>query len=277
MAEAEGVEEGTERIALVIEYDGTDYSGFQVQANARTVQGELEEALRKLLRRQVRVKGASRTDSGVHAEGQVVAFDADAGYAGAVYRNALNYYLPEDIRVKAVYRVRPDFDPRRNATSRTYEYRILNTPAPSALRRCFVHWVSEPLDVERMGEAAMALVGTHDFAAFTVPCAATKGTIRHVYKYYVERRGELVVVVSEANAYLYQQIRRAAGVLLRIGKGEIGTEEIEELLLRKQCGSAGPLLPARGLHLVRVSYPDFPPVFGVDDDKKVQDISGKAV
>lgn len=277
MGAAKGAWEEAARIALVVEYDGTNYKGFQVQANGRTVQGELEKAVHKLLGRQVRVKGASRTDSGVHAEGQVVAFYANAGYVEDVYRNALNHYLPEDIRVKAAYRARPDFDPRRDATGRIYEYRILNTAAPSALRRCFAHWVREPLDVERMRKAATALVGTRDFAAFTVPWAAAKSTTRQVFRWDVERRGELVVVVSEANAYLYQQIRRTAGVLLRIGKGEIGTEEIEELLLRKQCGAAGPLLPARGLHLVRVNYPDFPPASGVDDDKEVQDISGKAV
>lgn len=268
MAQRTGAAEERKRLALVVEYEGTDYNGFQLQSNDRTVQGELERALEQLLQTPTRVKGASRTDAGVHARGQVVSFESVADYTEEVYRNALNHYLPEDIRVVSAHTVPWEFDVRRHATSRVYDYWIANTAAPPALHRNFVHWERRPLDEGRMGEAAQKLVGTHDFVAFTVPEALGRSTVRRVYKWEVERREELILIRSEANAYLYQQVRRTAGALVRVGAGESTVEEFEALLEGKQCGSAGPLLPARGLFLVRVKYPDFPPVSGVNDDKE---------
>lgn len=268
MAQRGGEAEDSRKLALIVEYEGTNYKGFQLQSNAETVQGKLEQALEQLLGRPTRVKGASRTDSGVHAEGQSVAFESEAKYSESVYVNALNSYLPEDIRVREAHVVPRRFDPRRHATSRIYEYRMLNTAAPPALLRRFAHWVRQPLDTEMMAQAAGKLVGTHDFVAFTVSQATGKSTLRHVYKWEVERQDDAVLIRSEANAYLYQQIRRTAGALVKVGTGESTTQEFEELLEGKQCGSAGPLLPAKGLFLVRVNYPDFPPVSGDKDDQK---------
>lgn len=264
------------KLALVVEYEGTGFQGFQVQASARTVQGELEEALKRLLGVPTRVKGASRTDAGVHAQGQVVTFETGAEYPEEVYIQALNYYLPEDVRVREAYHVPLGFDARRHATSRVYEYRMLNASSPPALLRRFVCWVREPLDEVRMNEASQRLVGVHDLAAFTVPQALGKSTVRRVFGWDVARKDDLVVMKTEANAYLFQQIRRTAGALVRVGTGESTIEEFERLLEEKRCGAAGPLLPARGLFLMRVNYPAFPPECGVKDAKE-QDISRQTV
>jgi tRNA pseudouridine38-40 synthase len=263
---------GKRKLALIVEYDGTNYRGFQYQSNARSVQGELEQAVERLLGVNTRIKAASRTDTGVHAEGQVVTFETDATYTETVFLEALNHYLPEDVRVKAVYRVPWEFNPRKDAYSREYQYRILNTKASSALLRNLAHWERRTLDIERMQQAAQRLVGEHDFRAFTVPQGIGKSTCRKVYRWDVEREDNVVVITSEANAYLYQQIRRTAGALVKVGLGESNVEDFERLLEEKWCGSAVPLLPARGLFLVRVRYPDFPPESGVNDDKDNQDI-----
>jgi tRNA pseudouridine38-40 synthase len=268
MVSQEGESNTKKKLALVVEYEGTDYQGFQVQANAETVQGELEESLERLFKAPTRVKGASRTDAGVHARGQVVTFETRSEYPEKVYVQALNYYLPKDIRVRAAYRVPPEFDARRHAISREYEYRILNTPTPSALMRRFVCWIREPLDVEKMSEASQCLVGTHDFVSFTTPQALDKSTIRRVFRWSVEREENLVIMKAEANAYLFQQIRRTAGALVKVGTGENTIEEFKRLLEDKVCGAAGPLLSAAGLFLVRVNYPSFPTTHGVKDAKE---------
>ena len=265
MAQRGGEVTEKRKLALIIEYEGTNYNGFQFQPNVATVQGELEQALEQLLGKPTRIKGASRTDTGVHAQGQVITFESEASYPESVYVNALNSYLSEDIRVRSAYAVPQEFDARRHATSRVYEYRMLNTATSPALLRRFAHWVREPLNVDAMAEAARKLVGVHDFVAFTVPQATEKSTFRNVYKWDVERQGEMVMMRAEANAYLYQQIRRTAGALVKVGTGKSTIEEFEELLEGKRCGSAGPLLPAKGLFLVRVNYPDFPPTSGVNN------------
>jgi len=268
MAQRAGEPGGKKRLALIVEYEGTRYQGFQLQASGRTVQGELERALERLLGVPTRVKGASRTDAGAHARGQVVTFESGADYPENVYVQALNYYLAEDIRVREAHTVPLDFDPRRDATSRAYEYRILNAATPSALLYRFVHWISEPLDHERMNAASQVLVGVHDFVAFTVPEALGKSTVRRVFQWSVAREGDLVVMKTEANAYLFQQIRRTAGALVKVGTKESTIEEFGKVLEEKRCGAAGPLLPAKGLFLMHVNYPSFPPVPGVEDEEE---------
>ena len=268
MAQRADVPGDKRKLVLIVEYEGSQYHGFQLQASGRTVQGELERALERLLGALTRVKGASRTDAGAHARGQVVAFETGASYPKEVYVRALNYYLPEDIRVREAHRVPLDFDPRRHATSRVYEYRILNAATPSALLHRFVHWVSEPLDHQKMNAASQVLVGVHDFAAFTVPEALSKSTVRRVFQWSVVGEGDLVVMKTEANAYLFQQIRRTAGALVKVGTEESTVEEFEKVLQEKRCGAAGPLLPAKGLFLMRVNYPSFPPAPGVNDEEE---------
>ncbi|MBI2957708.1 MAG: tRNA pseudouridine synthase A, partial [Chloroflexi bacterium] len=156
----------TSKIALILEYDGTRYCGFQYQSGVPTIQGELEKAITRLTGERRRVLAASRTDTGVHAWGQVASFRTGAQYPAEVFRSALNHYLPEDIAVRSAHRVRDDFNVLRQATGREYEYHILNSRTRSPLRKGRAHLVPQPLDVEAMARAARDLEGTHDFASF---------------------------------------------------------------------------------------------------------------
>jgi tRNA pseudouridine38-40 synthase len=241
------------RIALLLEYDGTRYQGFQLQASAPTIQGELERAIQALTG--VRVKAASRTDSGAHARGQVVAFTTSSGYPPQVFLRALNHYLPPDIKVRGAWEAAPGFDPRRQARSRVYRYTILNSETPSPLVMPFAHWVREPLDVEAMARAASLLLGTHDFAPFAGKVPGRRSTVRRVYRWDVWREGELVIMEAEANAFLPHQVRRTAGALVAVGLGRMTLEEFGAILegRRELKGTA---LPARGLCLMRVKYDD---------------------
>ena len=164
------------RLALTIEYEGTHYHGFQYQVNAPSIQGELEQAIERLTGERVRVKGAGRTDAGVHAEAQVVVFDTSSDRSTQTFVNALNHYLPQDIAVKQAHIVKPDFDPRRNALKRTYRYSILNCETPSPLTRRFSYHIRNTLDLSRMQEAAGLFIGEHDFRRFAAPLPRARRT-----------------------------------------------------------------------------------------------------
>lgn len=248
------------RLALVVEYDGTGYSGFQYQANAPSVQEELEKAIAHLTSEKVRIKAAGRTDAGVHALGQVVAFDTTSGHAPETFVRALNFYLPRDIAVKAAHRVRESFDPRRDALSRRYRYTLLNSPAPSPLRMRTSWHIEEPLNVRRMQRAAGLLVGTHDFARF----AATLGderasTVRHIHEASVRRSGDVITFEVEGNAFLPHQVRHMAGALVDVGRGKLSLEELKAMVDGGNTHAVAHSLPPQGLCLIRVTYPDFPP------------------
>ena len=243
------------RVALVVEYDGTRYRGFQVQSKGVTVQGTLEEALQGLLGKYVKTQGAGRTDAGAHAHGQVVAFNSDAEHTEQVYLRALNASLPQDIRVLQALEVSTEFDPRRHAQSRLYRYLVLNQPVASALWARYAHHVPAPLDIDAMHRAAQALVGTRDYRVF---CGASRfngrDTVRTMFGVNVWRSGALVGVDMEANAFLPQQARRIAGTLARVGRGTLAEAEVGALLDGTSSGSSGPTLPAHGLYLVQVVY-----------------------
>jgi tRNA pseudouridine38-40 synthase len=253
------------RLALVVEYDGARYHGFQLQRTAPTVQAELEKAIERLTGEVTRIKAASRTDAGGHARGQVVAFDTRASHDTQTWAKALNALLPDDVAVRGVYQAPAGFDPRRRASSRVYRYTIVNAPTPSPLLRRTAHWIRTPLDAERMALAARTLVGVHDVAAFTVQVARTKSTVRRMYRWEVWREGDLVIMEAEANAFLMQQVRRTAGALTLVGMNKMTLEEFGDLVEGRAAGPAGPLLPARGLCLERVVYPDFPPRLELND------------
>jgi tRNA pseudouridine38-40 synthase len=241
------------RIALVLEYDGAGYGGSQVQKRTPTIQGELERALHKLTGERPRLAFAGRTDAGVHALGQVAAFTTSSGRSVDVFVRGLNAWLPEAIAVRRAVEVDERFDPRRHASSRTYRYTIYNAPVRSPLWRHRAWHVKEPLDARAMGRAAAALVGEHDFAAFSRREPTT--TVRRVLRCEVSAAGPLTVVEMEANAFLRQQVRRTAGTLARAGRGELAPADLRRLLREAVPASAGPVAPARGLCLVRVSYP----------------------
>jgi tRNA pseudouridine38-40 synthase len=255
------------RLAMTVEYEGTNYHGFQYQVNAPTIQEELEKAIARLTGHHVRIKGAGRTDAGVHALGQVIAFDTQSDHEPGVVVRALNYYLPDDIAVKAAYRVAADFDPRRSALSRTYRYTILNSQAPSPLMRRTARLVPQDLDVPRMGQAASLLVGRHDFARFSGPLDdRSASTVRQVKEACVVRDGELVLFEIKANSFLPHQVRRMAGALLDVGRDRLKMDEFKQMIEgdgdgRRRAHS----LPAGALCLMSVEYAGFPPQTGEND------------
>ena len=235
-----------------MEYDGSCYHGSQYQNNAPSVQAELEAAVNNLTGESVRVAFAGRTDAGVHALGQVAAFSTGARHRPETFLRALNRWLPPDIAVRRVLEVPPDFSPRRWAESRTYLYLVYDGPVRSPLLVQRAWQVSEPLDEGAMSAAAGALVGRHDFAAFA---GRTPGsTVRTVRRVEVRRRGPLVCLEMEADAFLPHQVRRTAGALVQVGRGRLSVGDFGGLLRRAESASAGPAAPPWGLYLVRVGY-----------------------
>ena len=256
-------EEQPWRVALRVEYQGTHYNGFQLQLNQPTIQGALERALRRFTGECIRVRGASRTDSGAHAKGQVVDFLTTSRHPVSRFSAALNFFLPEGIRILDAVAVDEGFHSRRSALGRVYRYHILARPEPTALLRHTHYWVREPLGVGPMAEAASALVGTHDFRAIASGHPLDRSAVRTVRRWEVSRIGDEVVIECEANGFLKQQIRRANGILLYIGRGKQLVELMGNTLEAKNNVARVPTLPARGLCLVEVKYPeeaiDFPP------------------
>ena len=239
-----------------MEYQGTNYKGFQLQANQPTIQGALEEALYHFTGDKIRVRGASRTDSGAHAQGQVVDFTTVSHHPIDKFPAAMNYFLADDIRVLRAEAVPESFNSRRSAQSRVYRYTILARSEPSALCR-FTHlWVREKLDLGLMQEEATELIGTHDFRVIAPSHPKDRSAVRTVSRWEVRRESETVVIECEANGFLKQQIRKANGIILEVGKGS----QPVGLMRRVLKGSVGiqetPVLPARGLCLVEVKYPE---------------------
>ena len=244
------------RILLIIEYDGIRYHGFQVQVKEPTVQGELERAISELTGVKSRVMGASRTDTGVHARNQVASFLTETQLPLETIVKGMNHYLTRDIAVKAAYRVANDFDVRRRAVSRQYNYYILNTRTRSPLRRRYAYQVPGPLDVAAMNEASSVLIGTHDLASFASRLEDdSKSTVRNVMRVGVTRQSEdLVVFNIVANAFLPHQVRNTVGVLLGVGSGKVNIDGVRSIMEACRPGLAGPTVPGYGLCLERVNY-----------------------
>ena len=247
------------KIALVLEYEGAEYAGFQKQANARSVQEVLEEAVYSLTGSWLRVKGAGRTDAGVHAAGQVVAFETDSGHSPETFRDGLNHHLPKDIAVAAAYEVPVDFDPRRHATSRVYRYTILISKARSALRRRFVHLERRRLNLAAMTQALGYLEGKRDFAPFSGRLKAGQGTVRMLYRTVVWRERDEVYLEVEGSSFLPQQVRRMAGAVLQVGLEKMTLEEFTLLANQGRQGASHWVLPSAGLCLREVKYQEFLP------------------
>jgi len=266
------------RLLAIVEYDGTDFAGFQLQARRtpppRTVQDELERALATCTGEQIRVIGSGRTDTGVHARGQVVHFDTDAGLARDPNRlaSALNNHLPEDVKVRQIRPVRADFHARHSATSRRYCYRVLASRVPSPLLRRHAHHVRAALSAERMDAGARLLEGTQDFVAFAAEegsgstvrrvmsaqvaqCAAPGVAQEPIWHTYGEL-AQLIEIEVEASGFLRHMMRRIAGTLLRVGDGRLEPEDVRSILTSRDKALAGPTAPARGLCLESVRYPD---------------------
>jgi tRNA pseudouridine38-40 synthase len=260
---------GSRKLALLVEYEGTRYKGFQLQINVPTIQGELEKALKSFTREDIRIRGASRTDAGAHAKGQVVDFVTDATHPVTTFVKALNWHLPEDIRIRGGCETTPSFNARKDAIARKYRYTILNSRWPSALLRRSAHWVRKSLDINKMQEAARYLVGTHDFSALIAKLPPDRSPIRTVNRWTVEAEYETIYIDSEASGFLPHQIRCTNGVLVNIGLGRAPIDTLESVLngTLKELKNR-PLLPAKGLTLVRVIYKD--PLFMNEDTDETQ-------
>jgi tRNA pseudouridine38-40 synthase len=244
------------RFRMTVEYDGTDFAGFQLQeAGLRTVQGALEVAILRVSGEAVRIHGAGRTDTGVHATGQVVHFDAEWPIPAESVGRALNGALPDDLKVRYAAIAAEGFHSRFSATARTYRYVILNRQQPSALLGRFSWHLRDALDVDAMQAAAAELVGVHDFATFGQPDLPGKSTVRRMYTVAVERpRAGYVQLTVRGNAFLRQQVRSFVGALGLVGQGRLTPGEIAEIRDSRDRLRCPAVAPAKGLTLVHVDY-----------------------
>ena len=246
-------------LRLLLEYDGSAYSGWQVQPDRPTVQGTVQAALTRLTRVPVKVVGAARTDAGVHALGQVASFNTESPHPCATFRRALNALLPRDIAVREVTEVPLAFDARRSATGKTYRYSLLVRPEPSPLQRAFSLHVPAPVDVPAMAKAAESLLGHHDFSAFRSASCEAAHPVRTVWEARFLEEPPCWHFVISAEAFLQHMVRSIVGTLLEVGRGKRVPEEVAAILAGRDRARAGPTAPAHGLCLARVHYGEVGP------------------
>lgn len=244
------------RIKLVVAYDGTDYCGWQIQPNGVTVEEKLNQAISRLTGEKITVIGASRTDSGVHAMGNVAVFDTESSIPPNRMSYALNQRLPDDIVVVSSEEVPLDWHPRYQTVTKTYEYRILNAQIPDPIRRRTTYFVSYQLDIEAMKEAANYLKGEHDFASFCNVRTNVEDTVRTIYDLDIFREKDEVILRVSGNGFLYNMVRIIVGTLLRVGRGFYEPDEIKEMLSAKNRKTAGVTAPPQGLRLLEIRYPE---------------------
>lgn len=242
------------RVKLTVAYDGTNYCGWQVQPNGITVQEVLNQCLSEFTGENIETIGASRTDAGVHALGNVAVFDTEMRMPGDKFSFALNQRLPEDIRIQKSEEVDADFHPRYVKSQKTYEYRILNCRFPIPTERFYSHFTYIPLDVDKMKEAASYLIGEHDFKSFCGTGAQVKTTVRTVKEIQIEKSGDRITIRITGEGFLYNMVRIIAGTLMDIGGGLYPPEKMKEILEAKDRKKAGPTAPARGLTLMKIQY-----------------------
>ena len=242
------------RVRLIISYDGTNYCGWQIQINGITVEEVINRELSSLLGEDVAVIGASRTDSGVHAVGNVAVFDKETKIPAEKISFALNQRLPDDIRIQKSEEVSEDFHPRYCDSTKTYEYKILNRKFPDPLNRLYTHFVYMPLDVQKMKEAAEYIVGEHDFASFCSSGSQVKTTTRTVYNLDITKDDDIIKIKISGNGFLYNMVRIIVGTLLKVGLGIYPPEHVKEIIEAKDRYTAGPKAPAKGLTLVGIEY-----------------------
>ena len=234
-------------IKLIIEYDGTNYYGWQKQNDKVTIQGTLEEAVRNLTKEENDVIGCSRTDSGVHARGFVASFKTESTVPPHKFREAINYRLPDDIVVLSSEEVSEDFHPRYLAKGKTYEYTIYNNLVPTALNRAFSYHYKYPLDIESMKEACNFFKGTHDFKAFRSEGSSVKTTVRTIYDLNIKTEGDFIKISVSGDGFLYNMVRIIVGTLINVGRGKIAPHDIEKIIAGKDRKEAGDCVPAKGL------------------------------
>lgn len=242
------------RIKMAIEYDGSRYHGFQIQDNANTVQAELEAAIRRLAGESISILGAGRTDAGVHALGQVIAFDTDSSIPGDKWQFALNSFLPPDIRAVASAQCGPDFHPRFHALSKVYHYLIYRQPRGRIFNRHYALCNNEPLKLEAMEEACQAFTGRHNFKSFCASGSSVKTFERTVQICQLVQEGPYLKLTIEADGFLYNMVRIIMGTLLEVGRGTYPPAAMEEIIAAQDRNQAGPTVSPQGLYLVEVKY-----------------------
>jgi tRNA pseudouridine38-40 synthase len=241
-------------IKLTLEYDGTNYSGWQLQARHDTIQGRIEAALKTIFKQAVRVHGAGRTDTGVHARGQVAAIELPRAFEPVDLKRALNALLPDDIMILDATAASDDFDPRRSARARVYEYRILNRARPSVFERRYTWHVRDKLSLRRMNEAARVFPGEHDFAAFRKTGSEEKSTVRLVIASRWRREDEHLIYRIEANSFLRHQVRTMVGAMVECGRGRLDADALGAILASRNRSRAPAAAPPHGLYLALVRY-----------------------
>lgn len=242
------------RVKLVVAYDGTNYHGWQVQDNGITIEEVLNRTISELVQENVKVIGASRTDAGVHACGNVAVFDTESRIPGDKFSFALNQRLPEDIRIQESCEVDADFHPRYADTVKTYEYNILNRRFELPSKRLYAAFCYYPMDIERMNQAAAYLVGEHDFKSFCSAGAQVQTTVRTIYAVNVTKHDDMVHIRITGNGFLYNMVRIIAGTLMQVGTGLMEPEQVKEILEARDRSKAGPTAVAKGLTLVEIRY-----------------------
>ena len=243
------------RVKLVVAYDGTAYHGWQLQPKEVTVEQVLNQAISDLTGEEIQVIGASRTDAGVHAQGNVAVFDTDSRIPAEKFSYALNQRLPEDVVIQLSEEAAADFHPRHCDCVKTYEYTILNRTFPLPEYRHTAYFYYGPLDVDKMGEAARFFIGRHDFAAFCAAGAQVKSTVREIYSLDVVRKPEHIIKIRvTGNGFLYNMVRIIAGTLLQVGQGRTEASAIPQISASGDRGQAGATAPAHGLKLLGIEY-----------------------
>jgi tRNA pseudouridine38-40 synthase len=242
------------KIRIKIEYDGSNYSGWQLQVGQDSIQARLEAALERIFRQAVRVHGSGRTDAGVHALGQVAAFDLPRHFDPNDLQRAMNALLPADIAIIEAAAVRDDFDPRRDARRRAYEYRVLNQDRRSAFDFRYAWLMTAPLDLDAMNEAARRFIGEHDFASFRSLGSDETTTIRRVYTSEWRRDGNRFVYRVEASSFMRHMVRTMVATMIEAGRGKIAPSQVTALIEARDRSIAPASAPPCGLYLVEVRY-----------------------
>lgn len=242
------------RVRMVVSYDGTAYRGWQLQSNGITIEEVLNRELTALLKEPISVIGASRTDSGVHARGNIAVFDTENRMPADKICFALNQRLPEDIRVQRSEEVPADWHPRKANCTKTYEYKVLNRKISMPLERLYAHFCYFNLDLDKMREAAAYLVGEHDFKSFCTVRTQAEETVRTIYSLDITKQEDMITIRISGSGFLYNMVRIIAGTLLEVGMGAYPPEHMEEILDARDRQAAGRTAPARGLTLVSMEY-----------------------
>lgn len=246
-------------IKLILEYDGTDYAGWQVQGvrasqRKKTIQGTIERALEKILKEKIRIHGSGRTDAGVHAEGQVAGFVTKGGLSAGIIKKALNSELPGDIVVKNVSEAKRSFHARFSAKDKLYRYRVINSRIPSVFDRRFAAFIPYKLDLRLMRKEAAVLKGKHDFKSFQAADKKERDSIRVIRRLNLRKKDCEIIIEIEADGFLRHMARNIVGTLIEIGRGKLPPGSMKRILKARDRKRAGPTAPAKGLVLVRVKY-----------------------